>query len=237
MQLCVLPLSERRLQGSVFNRYRLGIWDFSRVYVPTCGPISSKDFLRALSAGRSYITNGTFLEFQIDNAKIGDTLSITEPSNVKVVARAVGRGDFAKFELVHNGQVIRAAKSRPVANHFEANLDLSVKVREPSWLAVRIPTEGVYNIRSRYTGKGTNVLGKVLFAHTSPIYVEFSGKTIFQPSAAEHLIVDLRKSIATIQAKGVFATDQERAGVLEIYHEATAVLQERLKKHGDSATR
>jgi len=214
-----------------------GIYDFARVYVPLEGPVSSKGFLRALSAGKSYITNGTFLDFQVNDAKTGDTLALSKPGKVNVRGKAVGREDFTRIELVHNGEVIHAADSKPVASHFEAEMDFSMDVDEPGWLALRIPTDRVYEARSQYSGKGTNILGKALFAHTSPVYVELGGRKMFEPAAAERLISDMERSISMIQAKGIFDTAQERVRVLEIYREGIAVLRERLDEESESQAR
>jgi hypothetical protein len=63
------------------------------------------------------------------------------------------------------------------------------------------------------------------------VYIELSGKRIFQSEAAELLIADMQRSMSIISEKGMFDTAHQRERILEIYREGIAVLDERLKKH------
>ena len=82
------------------------IYDFSRVYVPVADAWTSRDWLAALRGGRSYITNGPFLEFEVDGRTSGDTIDLAAPRTLTVKGRAIGRNRFGTLELVHNGRVI-----------------------------------------------------------------------------------------------------------------------------------
>lgn len=54
-----------------------------------------------------------------------------------------------------------------------SGLDHRLRVTEPGWIVLRIPT-----------GAGSNELGKPLFAHTSPVYLEIDGRRRFRPAVA-----------------------------------------------------
>ena len=196
------------------------IFDFSRVYVPIEAPVSSKDWLRTLASGRSYITNGPFLEFRVGDSDVGDTIEPAEPSSLPVRGRAAGRNDFRKIELIHNGKVVHATDSKPVAGHFEAEMNFALVVDRPGWVALRIPWEN-----------NENELGHPLRAHTSPVYIELAGKRIFEPEVARELIAEMEEGIKTIEAKATFANDRERRAVLNVYQEGIAILRGRLEKH------
>ena len=206
-----------------------GTYDFSRVYVPLEGEISSRAFLQALAGGRSFITNSTFLELDVEGKLPGDTLDLGSSRAVRVRARGTGREDFEQLEIVFNGRVVARGNSRSVQRHFVAELDASVSVTEPGWLALRIPTKLPYNDRTAYTGAGANVFGKALFAHTSAVYVTLAGKTISQAADIAALVQGLESSIALIEAKGAFANDGERDALLAIYRGAADKLRARLK--------
>jgi len=205
-----------------------GIWDFSRVYVPLEGAISSQPFLASLVQGRSFITNGTFLELDVDGQQPGGTIALDKPSSVQVRARAIGRADFKSMQLVFNGKVVREVARRQDERHFVAELEETIDIAESGWLALRIPTEREYNIRSRFEGASTNVLGKTLFAHTSPVYLSIEGREVFKPAAAKQLIATLQKSIEQIRTKGAFDSAQDRRAILKIYEDAILKLYERL---------
>ena len=95
-----------------------------------------------------------------------------------------------------------------------------VEITESGWLALRVSSAAA-----------TNAFGKKPFAHTSPIYVEMPGQSIFQPAIARQLIKEMQQSVETIDAKGTFANDQERSRVLQVYHDGIQILQRRLQKH------
>ena len=210
-----------------------GNWDFSRVYVPLETPVTSQAFLNALARGRSFITNGTFLEFEVD--EIGPVTRSIFPAGrpVRVRARGIGRDDFGRIELVYNGAVAASSTCRRVDGHFVSEMNSLLEIREPGWLALRIPTELPYQLyASQVTGPGTNLFGKPLFAHTSPVYVQVAGKNICRPDAIQQLIGELDASIDTISAKGAFANETERDRLLSIYRTARVTLNQRMTAAG-----
>ncbi|MBM3851934.1 MAG: hypothetical protein FJ399_02120 [Verrucomicrobia bacterium] len=202
-----------------------GVYDFSRVYVAMSGPAASRPFRENLRAGRSFITNGTYLEFAVDGKAAGDTVALTAPRALRVRGRGIGRDDFGGLEVVWNGEVVAKAGRRSVGGHFEAEVDAPIDVREPGWLALRIPMQHVHTDRSQYTGPGANLLGKALFAHTSPVYVTLGGRSVRQPAAVAQLVAELEAASAQIRELGAFARDAEREAVLAIYRDAIRTLQ------------
>ena len=194
------------------------IEDFSRVYVPVVGKLTSEKWLSQLTAGRSMITNGPLLEFEVNGAQIGDTFKLETAQRLRVRARALGRANFQRAELVHNGQVIARSEAKAEGGHFVATLETAVQVDEPGWLALRTPL----NVAK-------NTFGKPLYSHTSPIYLQFRGKRIFRPQVARDLVREINESLATIREKGIFADAQERQVVERVYHEALQTLRQRLK--------
>ncbi len=194
------------------------MFDFSRVYVQDLHPENVPQWLDTLEAGKSFITNGPLLELTVDGHRPGHTISLEAPSSLTVRARAVGRADFSQIELVSAGRVIKSADSRAVKNHFEAPIEMTVDVAEPGWLAVRVNTEN------------KNALGNPIFAHTSAVYVDVGGKSVFRPQAARALLEDMRAALDIIPRKAVFADDQQRDEVLDVYRQGIATLEERLNR-------
>jgi hypothetical protein len=224
--------------------------DFSRVYVPLAEPLTPQAWLKSLSAGRGYITNGTFLEFSVNGQSAGDTIKLSGSGTVEVTARGLGRNDFKQLELVHGGHVIQAAPSRSVEGHFEASARWTVSIPRSGWLALRTPqpvlrpdsnlvmprrdiagarADGVAAAATP-AATGQNELGNALFSHTSPVYVEVGGKPIFEPAAARDLLAEIERAIRYITEKGEFADDVERARVLDVYRDAIAELRRKVDK-------
>ena len=85
------------------------IYDFSRVYVPIAGELTSKKWLAELAAGKSYITNGVSLgihgQWQADRR---DDCRRRWRRAADRRQRAIGRNDFRQIELIHNGGVVHS---------------------------------------------------------------------------------------------------------------------------------
>ncbi|MBI3467300.1 MAG: CehA/McbA family metallohydrolase [Planctomycetes bacterium] len=204
------------------------LYDFSRAYVHSPGPLSVQSWLRALAAGKSYITNGPFLELSVSGKDLGEVVSLPNAGNVQITGRAVGRVDFQRVELVQNGRVVHSAGSRSRAGHFVAEISLSLKVTEPCWLALRIPPPPIPEDPQLQAAVPLNELGQPLFAHTSPIYVELGGKAVFDPAVAKDLLAEVERNRSLIAQEALFANDDERAAVLDVHTRAIETLRQRL---------
>jgi len=192
------------------------VYDFSRVYVtlPKGEPVSAVRWLARLRAGRSFISNGPWLEFSVDGAGPGSELKSDQG---EAIGKASGRHDFGRLQLVHNGEVIAETAARPGngGGYYEADLKTRVDFAGPGWLALRIaPREGV-----------TNELGQSLFAHTSPVYVSVEGRLRFDAQVARAMITEMREAMVTIDEQGTFATDGESTLVRAVYLEAIAIVE------------
>jgi hypothetical protein len=76
---------------------------------------------------------------------------------------------------------------------------------------------------------GKNEFNKALFAHTSPVYVEVSGRRIFRPEVARQLLSEAEANIGAIESKAVFADDAERNSVLDVHRGGVRSLRQRLE--------
>lgn len=204
------------------------IYDFSRAYAFVPKLDSPGDWLRALEAGKTFITNGPFLELLVDKERPGATLSLERPGKVWISGRASGRVDFRRIELVRNGIVVGTANSRAQGGHFEAELAVNLAMEGPGWLALRIPPPPT---REEPAAEAPRTeLGGPLFAHTSPVYVDVDGKRVFDPEVARGLLDEMRRAQGIITTNGKFANDHEREHVLSVYALAIGALERRLSK-------
>jgi len=192
------------------------MYDLARVYVKMSGNLGIKSWLDALVAGRSFISNGPLLKLQVGGKAIGETLDLSSPQPVEVRAEAIGRVDFEKLELIQNGQVIAENKTSAKEGHFEAELNQTVPVNQPSWLALRVSA----HIANEY--------GQQLFGHTSPIYVKVSGRSIRMKPEVEYLIQQMETAWQEIGNKALFPTKEERTRVLSVYERGIKQLRGKL---------
>jgi hypothetical protein len=204
------------------------IYDFSRAYAAVPKLATPGDWLRALQAGRTFITNGPFLDFEVEGKRPGDILGLAQAGSVRVKAGALGRVDFRRLELVRNGEPVALAESRRREGHFEASVEVVVKVDGPCWLALRIPPPPTKE--SPAVDVPRSELGGPLFAHTSPVYVEVGGRAVFQEESARGLLEEMKQAREKILKNGVFADLHQRDHVLSVYALAISALEKKLPK-------
>ena len=207
------------------------MYDFSRAYTRVSGKLTVENWLKALSAGRGYITNGPLIEFQVADQQSGATLSFSDPTTVKVRGVIRGRSDFGRLELISNGEVVGTAASRPVDGHYQADLNQSLDLKSSAWLALRTPPPPTKSQAGTADGFPTNLLGRQLFSHTNPVYVHIGGRIPFQLQAAEQLLRSVEQHRDTINRGALFADDQERSRVLNVYAAAAKSLKQHIRRH------
>ena len=221
------------------------IYDFSRVYAAVKGQNSVESWLAALKAGRSFISNGPLLRLQVEESEIGGRLDLDRERSVGIAARAVGRGDFGSLEIIKNGQVVDRAVAKAVGNRFEALIKSEHVIGEASWIASRVSGGGLEmdgnvvvppSTPIRGTSHGVNEMGEALFAHTSPIYLDFKGQRRFDVSVAEELIAELEIGRDRVLEKGLFQTTDERDQILSGYSESIANLRGKIKRISSTRT-
>jgi hypothetical protein len=203
------------------------IYDFSRVYAPVAALRTPREWLRELESGRTFITNGPLLEFEVEGAGIGGTVKLERPGVVRFRAKAAGRVDFRALEVVRNGEVVASERSAPRDGHFAASFTGAVDLPGPGWLALRAPPPPVKEKPDPAFPRSE--LGGALFAHTSPVYVEVAGRSQRDLEAVRGLLEEVRKAKGIVEKSAVFADAHERGHVLEIYDAAAATLEKLLR--------
>ena len=196
------------------------LYDFARVYARLPDRLSVPAWLAALKAGRCVATNGPMLTLTVDGRAIGDVVRCDTPRKVRIEAAGIGRHDFGRLELVQNGRVIQGETAAKREGGFSARLVREVEIDEPAWFAVRIDSQT------------KNELGRKLYAHTSPVYVDLAGKRVFDIESARNLQRQLEAARDAIRQRGSFSTPQARDKVLTLYDQAEKEIVERINQRG-----
>lgn len=192
------------------------MYDLSRVYAEVPGKLTIPAWLDAVKKGKCQATNGPLLSLQVDGQGLGDVIAFGKPRKVRIEARGIGRHAFT-LELVHNGKVIQSSPASKRAPHV-AEISHELFLDAPGWFAARV------------SATEKNELGHVLFAHTSPIYVNVEGKRVFQVDDALALLKQIEEGSGAVVAQGVFSSDEARRGLVAMYAEAAEALRERINK-------
>ncbi len=191
------------------------MYDFARVYAEVRDELTIASWLGAVKAGRCQATNGPLLSLTVDGRKVGDVIDLKDAKTVKIQASAVGRHTAQKLQLIQNGQVIKtqlASREKP----GQIQLTHEVRLDAPAWFAVRIES----------TAK--NEFDRTLFAHTSPIYVTFNGRGVFELESALALLKQVEQGQAAIQTHGNFSSADAARKMQDLYDVAAQNLRDRI---------
>ena len=133
----------------------------ARFYTYAGRPFSFEKWLEGVKAGRTFVTSGPMLEFEVNGQLPGSTLDLSPGAKVRLVARAHGQAaniPLARLQIVGHGKVLAEAKPGGAGQTLEQlALELELPLDTGIWLAARADA-GV---------------GQV--AHTTPVYVTVRG--------------------------------------------------------------
>jgi hypothetical protein len=177
-----------------------------RVYADLQGaPLSAEAWQAAVAAGRTFATNGPWVELSVDGAGPGAVLDLKGPGTVGVTALAVGRGLEAVDVVGPHGVVATAAS----VDGRTAELRQVVDVVEPGWLAV-VARGGPHPLAA----------GRRLFAHSTPVYIDVDGRSCLRPDDVAWCVDFLDRFAALVVEVGIFTDDAHRTETLDVLAQA-----------------
>ena len=187
-----------------------------RVYVHTGGVFDYDSWVQGLKAGRSFVTNGPLLFFQVDGRLPGSELELDGPVQVRVQVEAQSHAPMDRLDLVFNGKPVHTVKVS--GNGSRLLYRGSLPITGSGWLAARI-RGGPHRLVVNNTD---------LFAHTTPVYLTVAGKPYADPEAVAHFlrwIGDLRQRLLT---EGLFEEPIQKRQVLDQFRRAETVYRQKL---------
>lgn len=156
---------------------------YNRAYVKTDSDTGARGFLRAWREGRNFVTNGPMLFLTVGASSTpGDTVALpAEGGAVRVRASASSAWPLERARILINGEVR--------AESTTGELDLEVELKDGAWIAAiaiarddSIAEEELARHRMR-SPLGGEEPSRLLFAHTSPVYVTVGGRGARVPAA------------------------------------------------------
>lgn len=183
------------------------IYDHNRVFVQVEGEFTYESWISGMRAGRTFVSNGPLLEFQVNGRGPGATVNTT--GALRISASAISRLPFGRIEIVYNGEVV--AEQSALKDNTEAKLEREIHVDSGGWIAARISS-------SSKTHAGFTV-----FAHTSPVYVRVDGTPHRRAEAAGAFVDEIETSMRLVRKNYAFANDADRALAIGQFEAGRAV--------------
>jgi TolB protein len=188
----------------------------NRVYVRSGPTLRYRDWLAALKAGRTFVSNGPLLSFTLSGRQIGDELKLPEGVH-QLVARVSLRSivPVDRLEIVANGVVVSPVPLTQGGTRADATIPLPVA--RSGWLILRA-----------WSSQATHpVLDVYPYATTSPIYVRVGGREVRSAESARWFVAWIERLEAAAGAHAGWNGPVERAEVLKRLADAKAVFQSR----------
>ena len=134
----------------------------ARVYAQTGNALNWPTYLDALRHGRSFVTNGPFIDFRIGGRAPGDVIS-AGPAEWELDLLTASGVD--QVDLIVNGEIVwsESGIESPGSRKYQGEIELP----EGGWVAIRaLGGEASWPSMANYP-----------FAHTGPVWIEAIGST------------------------------------------------------------
>jgi hypothetical protein len=158
---------------------------------------------RAVRAGRTFLSGGPMLRFQVDGVEAGDTVRLDGGGTVSLSATCESVVPVGRLEVVCNGEVVASTDDASGARRLELRAD--VRVEEDSWLAARCGGPGYWDGPSL-----RDPWGRRMFAHTSPVYVACGdeGWSRVDPGWTRRMLVQIEGGITRLRSGRRYPEDR-----------------------------
>jgi len=158
----------------------------NRVFARASGSTNYAGWVAGVKAGRSFVSNGPLLDFDVDGHQPGDVVSLTEAKRLTARVKASSILPFSRLEIVLNGRpvghIVRAPfNNKPVDGVYWMEVQSAVNLEESGWLAARALDDP--DLRSPVLPRNLTA-----FAHTSPIYFLRDGHSVREQPSIDYLI-------------------------------------------------
>lgn len=187
-----------------------------RTYAQLAAEFSYPDWIEAVRAGRTFVSNAPLLHFTVDGQVPGQLVPIERARTpVRVRAEAKSLLAFEHLELLWNGHVIASA-SPTSSEPWRAQLELELPIEQSGWLAARCRGEALLPSRPG---------PQRVFAHTSPVAVRLANADRWAtPTALQSLLDELDAMLRWAREKARCPTPHDRERLVHVFEEALAVL-------------
>jgi TolB protein len=181
----------------------------NRVYAQVKpGPLKIEPWLAAIKAGRTFVTNGPLINFELGGKFPGGEIKLEHKQEVpyKVAMRSIVPVDH--LEIVCNGKAARAIELKGDRKSAEASGNLALDTS--GWCVLRASSD-----KAEYP-----ILDLYPYATTSPVYVSVAGAPLRSAADAAFFVKWVDRLIDATSSNTSWDTDTEKQSVLAMLEEA-----------------
>ena len=159
-----VPLAASAGSDVMNDYYRTMAIGATRVYVKPDGRLTSSSFRKALKEGKSFVSNGPLLEFEVAGNGPGEVVD-SSGGMVSWSANVHSALPFERLEIFVNGTVVETLEGNTQAG--SKSFQGSLQVPEGGWVTARVMGEN----------SGWPAMDSYLYAESSPVWFGEVGST------------------------------------------------------------
>jgi len=207
-------------EDSISSLHRVELVGVSRGYFHIGDqPFTWDSWMKALLAGKGFVTNGPLLQFAANGAGMGEEVTLPAGGGRVTFSGALDSiVPVERFELVANGQVVQTFPLTGDKRH--ATFELPLEVKASGWYSLRA-------IGAPHTFPVENTRPQAV---TNPIYVMVGSQPIRSKASADYFVRWIDKLTAMASADRGWRSDKEKAHVLGQFREARDIYLARGKE-------
>ena len=215
----------------------------NRVFARVDGECTYQNWIDALRAGRTFVTNSPVLTFTVNAREAGATLQYDSKQDKTAQVHAVAESQlrYDRLEIVSNGAVV--AEATPSGRMHRAEIHAELPIRNSCWLAARVVedlsayrTRGV-DFQQVHVDAGTRLSDyygtrrpETVFAHSSPVYLIRDEEPIRSQNDADYYVRYLDKAIRWLETEGRFARPSDKRASIQAFEQGRAVYAARARE-------
>jgi hypothetical protein len=180
-------------------------------------PLTYANWIEAVRAGRTFVTNGPLLSFTVNDQEPGATIQVPPAGQtVRIRAEAQCVEEFDRIDVMVNGKVV--ASEAPTGPPYRAAVEMGLPMQASGWLATRC--WGTREMNLLLSGERPG-------AHTSPVYVRVAEQPMQpDPAAVSRLQAGLDYMLQWVEQSGRFENDRQHEQLRCIFLAAKARLSQ-----------
>ncbi len=215
---CGFKITASAGEDSILNLNATPVIGTGRVYSYLGSGLTWSGWVEAIREGRTYVTNGPLLQFEVDGQIPGGEIRLPEGGGtLKVLAQVDTAVPIEKIEVFWNG---RAVETVPVGKDARTlRLEKHIPVKQSGWLTLRARGGPSHPVDDAY-----------IAAETGPVYVYVGGRPIRSRVDAEYFIRWIDDITRQAEAHPGWRSDRERRHVLSQFAEARKILEQRARE-------
>ncbi len=183
-------------------------------------PLTYKNWVEAVRAGRTFVTNGPVLTFTVNEQPPGAALDLPEGgATVHVRAEARSLAPLERLEILANNRVVAGADAE--GTPARAAVAAEVPLPAGGWLVARC------------WGPYEDALEQWRAALTSPVYVRVGGRRPSPDPATRAAVIEaLEAALYSVTTRARFANEQQGQRLAGVFEQARAALAAREHRSG-----